>query len=162
MIKYLIMLILTFGSLHGVDIKGDFAPPKKSGAPPSGWALTSGSKGTMEVVSTEIGNFVMLNAAPESNIGIYSNKILARKDSKITIRAKLFGSKITFAIFQYGNRKVTAQRQELKITEDGCVLSHTFTVTAPEETPVEHIRVAFQVHNGNAAAVGKAEAALEP
>jgi hypothetical protein len=143
-----------------IPVNGNFIPSKKAGAPPTGWRLTSGSKGTLEVVPNENGNNIILNAAPKGSIGIYSAKIKAKAGDKIKVSAKVIGEKITFAIFQYG-KKTTAQRQELKSAPEGMLISHVFSVTDSSKGATDFVRVAFVVYKGKSAAVSNVKVELE-
>jgi hypothetical protein len=143
-----------------LQVKGGFVPSNKTGMPPVGWHLTSGNKGTMEVVPTESGNNVILNAAPKGSIGIYSARVKAKAGDKIKVSAKVIGDKITFAIFQYG-KKTTVQRKELKSGPDGMLISHVFTVTDSAKGPTDFIRIAFIVYKGTSSAISNVKAELE-
>jgi hypothetical protein len=163
MLKYIVAiscLVVGTTAMAGtvLQVNGNFLLPKKAGAPPVGWRLTSGRKGTMEVVPSENGNNVILSAEPKGSIGLYSAKVKVKAGDKISLSAKVIGEKISFAIFQYGKTGTTVQRQELKGGPDGRLLKHVFTVTDSPKGPTEIVRVAFIVDNGQSVAVSNVEA----
>ncbi|MDD4181989.1 MAG: hypothetical protein PHE87_10180 [Victivallaceae bacterium] len=156
-----ILLTIYSGIAAELAVGGDFKPSRKMASPPRGWSRTSGAKGTLEVIPSEDGFSVLLNADTKGTIGIYSAALKAKMGDKITLSAHVTGEKITFGLFQYGKGQTSSQRQLLSGDDDGKVLSYTFTVTDGSKSQTETIRIAFLVKNGEVAAIRQVKAQLE-
>ena len=162
--KYAVMLAALFalGAAAGeLTIYGDFPEPRKPGQPPKNWNKTSGAQGSLEFIAAESGNAVMLTADEKKNFGIYSQPSAAKAGDKIKVTAKVRGSGIIFAIFQYsGKSGSSAQRKVLKSTAEGKDLEAVFTVADTPKGATDRIRVCFLVENGASASITDAKAFL--
>ena len=133
-------------------IKGNFPAPRKPGLLPASWNKMSGSKGSFEIIPTENGNAVMLNADANAKFGIYSPAVAAKAGDKIKISAQVQGEKIALGIFQYSNpRGTTSQRQIVNVI-DGKAEAE-FTVADTKKGKTDKIRVCVYVEKGQGASV---------
>ena len=158
----LMMMVLAAAAGAGeLAIRGDFPEPRKPGQPPKSWNKISGAQGSLEFVSAESGNAVMLTADEKKTFGIYSQPSAAKAGDKIKVTAKVRGDRVTFAIFQYsGKSGSSAQRKVLKSTAEGKDLEAVFTVTDTPKGATDRIRVCFMVENGASASITDVKAFL--
>jgi hypothetical protein len=157
----LMMLSFITAGAGELTIYGDFPEPVKPGGPPKNWNLTSGARGSLEFVSTEDGNAVMLSADEKKSFGIYSRPAAVKAGDKIKVTAMVRGEKIEFSLFQYsGKFSNPSLRKMLKSTIEGKKLETVFTVTDSPRGKTDRIRVCFTVKNGSAASIINVKAFL--
>ena len=162
--KLLLMAVfaVTCGAFAAeLDIKGDFKAPKTPGKPPVKWNFTSGSKGTLEIITTADGNSVMLSADAGMRFGIYSPPVAAKAGDKVKISAFVRGEKVIFGIFQYGTPAgSSAQRQTLAASAEGKKIEAVFTVADTKKGKTDRIRVCFMVEKDDAASISDVKAEI--
>ena len=157
----LFMMMAVTAGAGELTIYGDFPDPVKPGGPPKNWNLVSGAKGSLEFVSTEDGNAVMLSADEKKRFGIYSRPAAVKAGDKIKVTAMVRGEKIEFSLFQYGKKfSNPALRKVLKSTVEGKMLEAVFTVTDSPRGKTDSIRVCFTVENGSSASIINVKAFL--
>ena len=156
----LMMLSFITAGAGELTIYGDFPEPVKPGGQPKNWNLTSGARGSLEFVSTEDGNAVMLSADEKKSFGIYSRPAAVKAGDKIKVSAQIRGEKVALGIFQYSDPRGTASQRKTVTAADG-VAEAEFTVANTRKGATNAIRVCVYAEKGQGVSVLNIKAVRE-